>query len=525
MGGGGGDVHDLKLAIGAGRVLFRAEGEALGTLDLYSVPSGGGVQTKLSPSLPDGARVAADFLLSPDGQSVFFRADAEVVGEWNLYHAPVDGSAAAQRLNDPLAPGETVSFFDVTPDGSRVVFLAGDDDSLDYELRGVSLHGTESPVTIAGATPEGRVEAFEITPDSLCAVFKELSPGSSVIGAVALDGSASAVFLADGTGVSIHSELGVGLDHVDIAPDSDTVALIAGLESAARFDLFRVTISNPTVRTKINGPMVPGANVQSIDIAPDGVRVVYTADQLRDETVELFSVPLDGSVWPTRLNGVSTPEGTVISEFKIRDDSQMVLYRGRPTSTVYHLYRVPMLGGVPPNQLHGVLDYVNGPFEFTANGNSAVFLGSNDIASHVQLYSVPIDLSSPALLLTWNLGVDSGVDRFAQNGTEVVFRADPTPGRKELLVVPRDGAAAPLVLNAPLPADADVLSFECDGSFVYFVADAFEEDRFELFRVPIDGASAPVRLNEALAAPDAPQVKEVALPNQAPLRTPRGSRG
>jgi len=498
----------VKLAGVAGRVLFRAEGESLGTLELYSVPSGGGVQARLSPSLPAGARVGADYRISPDGLSVFFRADAEVVGEWNLYRAPVDGSAAAQCLNDPLPPGETIAFFDVAPDGSRAVFLAGDDHSLDYELQSVSTNGAGSPVTIAGATVEGRVEAFEVTPDSLFAVFKEVSLGSSSIGAVPLDGSTSEVSLADGPEVTLLAELGVGLDHVDIAPDSDTVAVIAALESAGRFDLFRVSLSSPTVRTKINGPMVPGANVQSLEIAPDGVRVVYTADQLRDETVELFSVPLDGSAWPTRLNGISTPEGTVISEFQIRDDSQQVLYRGWPTSTVAHFYSVPMLGGVPPHQLHGVLDYVSGPFEFTADGSSAVFLGSTDLTATQQLYSVPVDLSSPAMLLTTNLGFDSGVDRFALSGADVVFRADPTPGRNELLVVPRDGGALPRVLNAPLPADADVLAFDCDGSFACFVADAREIGRFELFRVPLDGSSAPVRLSAALAAPALPQVRE-----------------
>ena len=499
--GGGGDVVDLRLATGAGRILFRAEGAQAGTLDLYSVPTGGGSSAQLNPTLPQGGRVAADYRISPDGNTVYFRADADAQGQWNLYASPVDGSSAPVRLNNALGSDETIAYFDVTPDGSRVVYLGGLDLAFDYELRSAPADGSGAPVTIAGATVSGRVLAFEITPDSQTAVFQGWLPPQLLIAAVPLDGSSSSVNLTEYTNQGLNFELGVGLASVDIAPDSNTVAIVGGLVNEDVFEIFRVEITNHLVRTKITGPMIGGGDVYSLGIAPDGVRVVYTADQVRDGTIELFSVPLDGSMFPSRINGFGTPVGTIISDFIIRSDSQMILYRGSPTSTVTHFYSTPILGGVQPKQLHGVLEYVEESYDFTADGLGAIFLARTDITQNTQLYSVPIDLSTPALLLTPGMDVNANVEAYTLTTSEVVFRGDPTPGQSELLVVPQDGSMNPLVLNARLPIDADVLQFACDGIFAYFVADALLESHFELFRVPLDGSSAPVKLNGPLAPP------------------------
>jgi len=96
---------------------------------------------------------------------------------------------------------------------------------------------------------------------------------------VALDGSSAPVQLTDSLAAGIHPEAGVGLDNAVVLPDGDTVVLLAGLNAPEVFELFRVQISNPAVRTKISGPMITDGDVRSLGISPDGVYVVYTADQ------------------------------------------------------------------------------------------------------------------------------------------------------------------------------------------------------------------------------------------------------
>ncbi|MAB79730.1 MAG: hypothetical protein CMJ89_10305 [Planctomycetes bacterium] len=504
----GGDVRDLRVVPGAGRVLYRAEGSRVSTLELYSVAAGGGASLRLNPSLPPGGVVTADYRLSPDGQRVFFRADAQTLGRCNLYVAQSDGTGTAVRLNEPPGFARTVAAFDVTANGSRVVYLEGPENSLDYQLLSAPADGSAPAVTLAGGGLMGRISAFEIAPDGLHAVFHEVVGGMSGIAAVALDGSSAPVQLTDSLPAGIHPEAGVGLDNAVVLPDGDTVVILAGLNAPDVFELFRVQISNPAVRTRISGPMIAGGDVRSLGISPDGVYVVYTADQVRDETVELFSVPTDASSFPTRINGIGTPDGTVITDFKIRDDSQVVIYRGSPTSTVTHFYSVPIVGGVAPKQLYGPLDFVPGPYDFTPDGLGALFLGRVDIDQQTQLYSVPIDLSTPPLLLTPGLPAQAEVDGFVIAGSDVVYRADPTPFRKELWVVPQDGSANPIGLNAPLPLDADVFrNFDCEGATTFFIADALRAGRFELFGVPTDAGTLPLRLSGGLAPPVSPDVR------------------
>lgn len=92
------------------------------------------------------------------------------------------------------------------------------------------------------------------------------------------------------------------------------------------------------------------------------------------------------------------------------------------------------------------------------------------------------------------------------SGTRAVFVADQdVPGVRELYSVPLDMSSPPIRLNDPMSVFGDVatafdshnLEMSATGRVLYR-ADALADETFELFSVPADGSAPPVRLNDAL---------------------------
>lgn len=58
-------------------LVYLADEDTNGLVELYSVPVSGGVTTKLNGILPGGGDVDSLFSVSPDGMRVIYRADEE----------------------------------------------------------------------------------------------------------------------------------------------------------------------------------------------------------------------------------------------------------------------------------------------------------------------------------------------------------------------------------------------------------------------------------------------------------------
>ncbi len=77
----GGDVWDFKISKDSSRVVYRANQDTVSTFELYSVPLGGGVATKLNPVLVSGGDVDVvfGFKISADSSRVVYRANQDTV--------------------------------------------------------------------------------------------------------------------------------------------------------------------------------------------------------------------------------------------------------------------------------------------------------------------------------------------------------------------------------------------------------------------------------------------------------------
>ncbi len=85
---------------------------------------GGASVTKVSwPITPAAGDVRTDYRFTNDSSRLVYRVDAEVDEEVELYSVRTNGGSDT-KISGPLAPGGRVTEFQVTPGGGRVVYMA-----------------------------------------------------------------------------------------------------------------------------------------------------------------------------------------------------------------------------------------------------------------------------------------------------------------------------------------------------------------------------------------------------------------
>ena len=131
----GGLVAGSAISPDGSKVVYTAAQDVAYVYELYSVPTHGGVETKLNATLPSGStNVFLVFEISPDGfRVVYFRPqDTAQVDE--LYSVPIDGGTPL-KLNNPLASGEVLRF-EIGSNAAMVAYLEWGDDEVQalYEV-------------------------------------------------------------------------------------------------------------------------------------------------------------------------------------------------------------------------------------------------------------------------------------------------------------------------------------------------------------------------------------------------------
>jgi Tol biopolymer transport system component len=453
----GGSVLEAQLTPNGSRVVYRADQEANGRVELYSVPVNGGTPVKLNGPLVAGGSVSA-FQITPDGNRVVFLADQDLDGLVEIFSVPVSGGAPV-RLNDELmflvVGSVGVTSFQLTSTGDRVVFLADQDTAGHFELFSVPVAGG------ARAKLNG----------------PEIVLGGSVIG-------------------------------YEIAPNNSRVVFRGDIEDDNLIELFSAPIAGGAL-VKLNPPLTE--DVVSFQVTPDSSGVVYRAAQDNEDVVELYVVPIAGG-GATKLNG-ALPADFEVSNFQITPDGSRVVFRARreisqppPADDIVtiEIYSVPVAGGAMV-KLNGAL--VAGgsvsDFKIAPNSSRVVYLADQEVDTRFELYSVPVQGGTvtklnPALVANGDVSGDvSGTTllderpQFTPDSSRVVYRADQAADQVfELFSVPVGGGAA-VRLNPTLLAGRDVFAFEIspDGSRVVYLADQDDNGTNELYSVPITGGT------------------------------------
>lgn len=557
----------------------------------WAVPLAGGASVALNPPPFDNA--GADIAIHPGGQDVLYRAERDGLGVLDLYRAPLDGSTPPRRLNTTLVAGGDVSSFATAGTGDFVVYHADAKANESFELFGAPFAGgtvVHYNVPASSGPVLGDVSSMTVSSDGQCVVYRadqilderfglyanrpfaEGPPFSLTSGfaddynvfpevALSPDGTRVAFVLAQGnsdsgdlyasdttqqgapilldnssipattirissTGtwvvyrrkpslsgplVLVSKRLdGVGNRHdlspttgtvgdFSLAPNGNFVVFMGPLAQPGVIELFRAPLDGAAPMTKLNQPLVSGRNVTAFAISPDSARVVYIANAEQGHIHELYSVPADGSAVPIKLNDSLLPSGTV-SDFLITSDSAFVVYRadkGLPN----RLFRVPITGGAPIQ----VTPISNGfgvqaGYRLSADGQTVYLRATHAAPPRIELFRVASDGSGSPVALSGTLVSGGNVQAFAlapdeshlaytadQRTDEVIelFSATPTPGTDVLLHA--------------MPANGDVSTIRIapDSLDVVYGADPLD-GVLELFSAALVGGSAPSRLNRPL---------------------------
>ena len=111
-----------------GRIIYVAAQDTEGQRELYLQPAELVSPVKLNPALPVGVDIEPDIVVSGDESTLLYRADADVVGTVDLYAVDLGAPGAATKLSGPMvAGGDVFRGASITTDGSRAAYLADQD--------------------------------------------------------------------------------------------------------------------------------------------------------------------------------------------------------------------------------------------------------------------------------------------------------------------------------------------------------------------------------------------------------------
>ena len=151
----GGEVDSYKISPDGSRVVYQADQDSEDLSELYSVPVAGpaSANVKLNGPLPLGGVVTTGYQISPDGSRVVYRAEQQADGVVELFSVPLTGpSSAGIKLNGAFVAGGDVSSFAISRDGRWIVYRADQDTDDVFELF-ITDEGGPEPIATPTATP------------------------------------------------------------------------------------------------------------------------------------------------------------------------------------------------------------------------------------------------------------------------------------------------------------------------------------------------------------------------------------
>jgi Tol biopolymer transport system component len=340
----GGRVHRMRLAPDQSKLVFSGEQNDDVYTALYSINPDGSGLTKLSTDAADRDVIdvsnEGSFAITPDSSRVVYWAEQDTDGVMELYSVRMDGSEQV-KLNGPVAAGGAVYYSGfcfapkMTPDSQYVVYSAAQADAPGWNLYRSTMDGGENirlndgTGSVITGVYEG-CDAFKLTPDGQRVVY--VARGGNTYGelfAVGLDGTGHVKL----SGAMVEHGR-VNLNFV-VTPDSAAVVYTAREEGTDRSQLYAVDIGGQNHR-KI-GDTLEGDRLNDFQLDRGGTRAVYVVSRA-DSQPTVYAARVDGS-------GKSVVAvGSFDHDFLLTDDDRVILLHGE-VDRAYHPYMVPLAGG------------------------------------------------------------------------------------------------------------------------------------------------------------------------------------
>lgn len=451
--------------------------------------------------------VKTNFQISPDGQRVVYRADQDTDGVIELFSVPITGGTAV-KLNPPIANSRGgVSGFAISPDGQRVVYMAKQDGDGFVALFSVPITGDEEATLLAKSLPGQLIDSFQIANSQrvLYRIRNDAAPFIDRLFSRPITGG-MAVSLVP-SGVDLRS-----IDAVRVSGDGLTVVYSARVERGLNQtrELLSVSINGGNVVT-LNFLNSGTSNLIDIDTRPvlslDSQRVVFLG-RVNGGLSELFSVPIAGGT-PIRLTPPTVSGLKSVLVFKTSPDSRHIVFLAETnTESLLDLFSVPTTGGavVKLNNPTEIAFSKVKNFTVSPDSQRVVYFGDQGPGFIDDAFSVPITGGDPQQLSRLSpfsgVGV-AGVAISPDSQTVVLITGtafpDLIPGRllSSVPITPSNGNTHTTL--SPLFFDTGNLRISPDGKRVIFAAAEQESEgpEFELFSVLLDGSNF-TKLNDEL---------------------------
>jgi Tol biopolymer transport system component len=465
-GSGGGGEEVITGTSDFPSVVFSADKDADGTVELFAAFNGGEDIIKLSGTMAAGGNVV-DFKVAPDGIDVAYVADQDANNVFELYAVPIDktaaetavkisGSIAGSGLKE-IAAGSGEYFFAWAPDSSRIAYIADQETAGVFELFTATPDGSDNVRVSGNLVNGGDVDAFAWSPQSdriayradqntddaleLYTAFPDflgfqlvtsgISSGQNVRqfawSPTIINAEQRIAFIADKdiTGrfqlyttspnnnnnvlVSGVVPAGGNVKEFAWAPDGVLLAYRGDTRIDEVDELFTTGRATPLINRL--SFLVLGGDVLDFAWAPDGSRIAYRAHQRTDNVIELFTNTSRGNQLSDKRISGSLPPGGTVTEFQWAPDSSRVAYiADQNTANVFELFSsIP--DGSDNVQISGAL--VSGgyvlDFEWEPASALIAYVADQDAVDVQELYVSPADSDTPNFLVSGAVMAGTGI--------------------------------------------------------------------------------------------------------------------
>ncbi len=456
------------------RVYHRARVNASTSLFVASL-DGSTSPFKLNP--PAGSPTILDYVIDPSGSFAVYRSRYGPSGAIDLYAVPTDGGQAAENLTG-LVASDVEPGYRVAPLGGRIALRAGDD------VYAATLDAGE--FTPLSSTPEAKpsLSDLALSSDGVHVVWHAGS--SRDLYSAPIDGSLAPLKISGALAPGGHVERGFAL-----LPNGPGVVYRADQDQQGQVEVFGAPLTAPTFSVQLSAELEASGygDVKDARLSTSGGWSVYRSDAGQQDFDRLFSVRTDGSGPPIEL--ASLAAGSTVLDFAIAPDDSLVAFRVLTSECEIELHAVPIDGS--PTPVSSLAASSVAEYRIAPDSASIVFVV--DDALHV----ASLDGSGRSSALDGPPIASSSSEppfAFAPDGSRVLYRSSEA-GSVVLYSASIDGATGPTNLSGPLVAGGGVREFQIDpvSGRVVYVADRTVVEDYGLFSAPIDASSAAVELD------------------------------
>jgi Tol biopolymer transport system component len=446
--GGSGGTGDRETSVTAvfPPVVFMADNDTSGTIELYASFDDGTDIIKLSGTMVFGGNVV-DFKVSPNGIWVAYVADQDTNDVFELYVVPVDktaGEEAVKISGDPMA-GDGVKetdtgryAFEWASDNSRVAYLADQD------------------------TPDV-IELYSNVPEGTSLFLLSVLPGGD-------------------------------RDVEDFAwsPKLNTHRLIAYRADQQTLDVIELFTTRPdsSLSQKISSGVGFGSNVTAFKWAPDAQRIAFTADK----NIGIFDLY---TTFPTFINDIHVSGSLAVTSdvinFKWSPNSVQLAYLVLTATPDFQLMTTPNDSLASISISSDIEDEAESNYGWSWDSSLIAFIAGEDTADEFELFtSEPVNVSTKTKV-SGDFLVDGDVDAFKWAPTEllIAYTADQVINDKiELYTTnPPPAVTVTKVSGTPFAGVAveDDFQWSPDSSLIAYRADQDTLDQIELYSTDPDG--------------------------------------